>query len=227
MAESQDVNALKRRGRRRLVGAIALVLLAAIVLPMVFDPEPRSGVPPVNVRIPSEDGASFSPKAGTGMRPAAEPAPKAVEKPVPPSEPAQPAAKAPEPDDAKARAEPPAKEPAKIPEKRARTIEPEASAKPVEKPVASSAPTAAPAAAPAGEQFVVPVAALAQADRVKELVAKLKSARLPHYTEPVATAGGTVTRIRVGPYSTRESAEDARLRLERIGLKPGKVLTKP
>jgi DedD protein len=39
MAEDQDVNTLKRRGRRRLVGAIALVLAAVIVLPMVFDSE--------------------------------------------------------------------------------------------------------------------------------------------------------------------------------------------
>jgi len=43
MAEAQDVNTLKRRGRRRLVGAIALVLLAVIVLPMVFDTGPRFG----------------------------------------------------------------------------------------------------------------------------------------------------------------------------------------
>ena len=39
--EQQDVETLKRRGRRRLVGAVALVLAAVIVLPMVFDPEPR------------------------------------------------------------------------------------------------------------------------------------------------------------------------------------------
>ena len=63
MAESQDVNTLRRRGRRRLVGAVALVLLAAIVLPMVFDPEPKPGAPPVSVRIPGEDDANFAPKA--------------------------------------------------------------------------------------------------------------------------------------------------------------------
>jgi len=46
MAENEDVNTLKRRGRRRLVGAIALVLAAVIVLPMVFDSEPRGSAPP-------------------------------------------------------------------------------------------------------------------------------------------------------------------------------------
>ena len=62
MAESDDVNTLKRRGRRRLVGAIALVLAAVIVLPMVFDSEPRGTAPPVSVRIPSEDESGFTPK---------------------------------------------------------------------------------------------------------------------------------------------------------------------
>jgi DedD protein len=62
MAEQQqDVDTLKRRGRRRLVGAVALVLLAVIVLPMVFDPEPRRSAPPVSVRIPGEDDSAFKP----------------------------------------------------------------------------------------------------------------------------------------------------------------------
>ena len=63
--EQQDVETLKRRGRRRLVGAVALVLLAVIVLPMVFDPEPKSTLAPVSVRIPGEnDAPPFTPKHG-------------------------------------------------------------------------------------------------------------------------------------------------------------------
>ena len=62
LKQQQDVETLKRRGRRRLVGAVALVLLAVIVLPMVFDPEPRAAAPPVSVRIPGEDDAPFKPK---------------------------------------------------------------------------------------------------------------------------------------------------------------------
>src|SRR4026208_1725948 len=61
MAEAQqDAETLKRRGRRRLVGAVALVLAAVIVLPMVFDPEPR-GTAPGSVRIPAQDEAPFAP----------------------------------------------------------------------------------------------------------------------------------------------------------------------
>src|SRR5215510_10271580 len=77
MAESEDVNTLKRRGRRRLVGAIALVLAAVIVLPMVFDSEPKGSAPPVNVRIPGEDDSGFKPKVTTKGSPE-----KVVEKPV-------------------------------------------------------------------------------------------------------------------------------------------------
>jgi DedD protein len=84
MAESQDVNTLKRRGRRRLVGAIALVLLAVIVLPWIFDQQPRQ-TPPVSVRIPSQDETPFTPK------PVPKPAPVEAAKPAPVPEPAKPA----------------------------------------------------------------------------------------------------------------------------------------
>jgi DedD protein len=60
--EQQDVETLKKRGRRRLVGAVALVLLAVVVLPMVFDPEPKSTLLPVSVRIPGENETPFAPK---------------------------------------------------------------------------------------------------------------------------------------------------------------------
>ena len=63
MAEAaQDVEALKRRGRRRLVGAVALVLVAVIALPMVLDPEPKRADVAVNVRIPGENETAFAPK---------------------------------------------------------------------------------------------------------------------------------------------------------------------
>src|SRR5438874_1694137 len=75
--EQQDVETLKRRGRRRLVGAVALVLLAVIVLPMVFDPEPKSTQAPVSVRIPSEsDAPPFAPKAAPKPAAKSEPAPQ-------------------------------------------------------------------------------------------------------------------------------------------------------
>lgn len=212
MAESQEIGALRRRGRRRLVGAIALVLLAVIVLPMVFDSEPRQGAPAVSVRIPSEDDAGFSPK----------PAPKIPTAPATPSAPkAAPRApqESPKAESApKAESKPESKPEAKAEEKPALQAAAKAAAPEAEKQRAE--------AAMSGEQFVVPVAALASAEKVKELTARLSEAKLPYYTEPIATANGQVTRVRVGPFDDRAAAEKAAERLKTLGLKPGNVATK-
>src|SRR5215212_5328316 len=77
---AQDVALLQNRGRRRLVGAVALVLLAVIVLPMVFDPAPRQSAPPVSVRLPGENDAPFNPKPAPKAAPAVPKAPQAEEK---------------------------------------------------------------------------------------------------------------------------------------------------
>jgi DedD protein len=159
MAEQQqDVEALKRRGRRRLVGAVALVLAAVIVLPMVFDPEPRPTVPPVSVRIPGEDEAPFKPRA--------------------PEKKALPQKKS--PDSERARAE----------------------------------------AALAGAEYIVPVGAFTNPDGV---IAKLTAAKMPYYTE---TPKDKLTRVRAGPFSTKEAAEKALEKLKGLGLQPGSVTAK-
>ena len=230
MAESQEIGALRRRGRRRLVGAIALVLLAVIVLPMVFDSEPRQGAPAVSVRIPSEDDAGFSPK----------PAPKIPSAPKPAALPetqkpaAAPKAEA-KPDDKQQRAAVAPKAEPKPDEKQQKSAAaPKAEPKAEEKPAAQATPKAPQQeaeqqraqAAIRGEQFIIPVAALANADKLKELVARLNEAKLPYYTEPVATAQGQVTRVRVGPFGDRVAAEKAAERLKTLGLKPGSVVTR-
>ena len=47
----------KKRARRRLIGAVALVLAAVIGLPMVLDSEPKPIVDNISVQIPSKDKA--------------------------------------------------------------------------------------------------------------------------------------------------------------------------
>jgi DedD protein len=148
--EQQDVETLKRRGRRRLVGAVALVLLAVIVLPMVFDPEPRS-LPPVSVRIPGENDTPFNPKL--------------------PAKPAK--------------------------------------------------PEAPPATAEAGGDYVIAVGAFTNPEAV---IAKLAGANLPYYTEPVK---GNLTRVRAGPFPSREAADQAHDKLKALGLRPGSITAKP
>ncbi len=210
MAENQDVNMLKRRGRRRLVGAIALVLAAVIVLPMVFDSEPKGSAPPVSVRIPGEDDTGFTPKV-TPKSPAL-PELKAVEKVV-----AKTVEKAPEALPEKA-APPPAEKPAP---KIEITV---TKAKPPAPPVAEQKRAeAALTGAVGGEQFIVPAGAYADPTGVVE---KLKEAKVPYYTESLAIKGGTVTRVRAGPFASREAAEKAFEQLKGLGLKPGNIAAK-
>ena len=45
------------------------------------------------------------------------------------------------------------------------------------------------------------------------------------YTEVVTTNTGEVTRVRAGPYATREAAEKARAQLKKAGLE-GKIVPK-
>lgn len=199
MAEAEDIELLKRRGRRRLLGAIALVLLAVIVLPMVFDQEPKGTSVPVSVRIPSEDAVPISPKA-------ASPAKEPIAAP-----PAKPAAKGEERENGKADGA--SKAPA-VPQERA---------------VAAPAPAAPQAveAKPAAKQaLIIPVVALANRDKLKAVTEKLKKAKLPYYTERVSTAKGTVTRVRVGPYDRREAAERALKKLRELGFTPGAITTR-
>ncbi|MGH8736325.1 MAG: SPOR domain-containing protein [Burkholderiales bacterium] len=189
MVEAQDVNTLKRRGRRRLVGAIALVLLAVILLPMVFDSEPRQANAPVDVRIPSED-TKFAPKLPAAPAPSTE---KTVQGTSP--------------------------QPAATPHKAT------ASARREAPPTPNAVERARAEAALAGIEYVVPVAALADPERVTELTSRLAAAKLPYFTERIATNQGRVTRVRVGPFASREAAEKARAKLKGLGLKPGNVTT--
>ena len=60
---SDDEQNLRRKARRRLIGAFALTLAVVVVLPMVLDSEPRPTGLDIDLRIPSVDEAgAFVPK---------------------------------------------------------------------------------------------------------------------------------------------------------------------
>lgn len=69
MADNQDAIELQRRARRRLVGAIALVVFVVIVLPIIFDREPKPISQDLTIQIPSQDAGRFA----TRVLPATEP----------------------------------------------------------------------------------------------------------------------------------------------------------
>jgi DedD protein len=55
---------------------------------------------------------------------------------------------------------------------------------------------------------------------------KVAAAKLPHYTERLDAAPGDLTRLRAGPFPTREAAEKASSQLKRAGL-DARVVTLP
>jgi DedD protein len=94
--------------------------------------------------------------------------------------------------------------------------------KPALKPAAK--PTSPPQQAkPAatGEMFVVQLAALSDASKADALKGRAALAGFPAYTDKV----GTLTRVRVGPYTSREAAVAASVKLDQNGM-AGQILTR-
>src|SRR6185312_3410853 len=54
---------LRKRARRRLIGAVALVVAAIVILPMLLDSKPEERSQEIDIRIPSEDSVE---ELGTG-----------------------------------------------------------------------------------------------------------------------------------------------------------------
>jgi DedD protein len=215
MANDDAQTDLKKRSRRRLVGAAALALLAVIVLPMIMDPEPRPVGEDIQVRIPSDAGSNAA--ARTIELPTA----PAVAEPVAPAASAGPAPRAEKP-------EPPAPKPKAVETPAAKAQAPEpVPGKPsvapdeAERVAAILSGQAANAAASAattddrGPGFVVQVGAFSNAGSASALSDKIRQAGFKAYTRKV----GTTTRVRVGPYASREEAEAVAARMAGKGFK--------
>ena len=172
MASSQtpEASEIRRRGRQRLIGAVAIALLLIVFVPMLLDSEPRPAREEPKLEIPSRDKAP----------------------PLP-----APQGPASTPGEAKAPAVAP------VPATAAVTEEPTKAAP----KVAAVEPKAAPKSpAPARtEGFAVQVGAFQDEAKLQQVKEKLAAAKITAYTEPA----GSLTRLRVGPFPTRDAAEKA------------------
>jgi len=226
---------LKKRARRRLIGAIALVTIVAVFLPMVLDHEPRPVVQDINIQIPSPGSGTFTSKivplppgpsdGKSAAKSAAEP-PKAEPPKSDTAATATPPAAVAAAPEAKPAAETPAKPPAfdteAAPPKKAEPAPKPAAKKAAPKPAAKSAPAPKAAAKPADAKsaggFVVQVAALNDADKAKQMRDSIAASGIKSYTEVVPTVKGNVTRVRAGPFASRAEAEKMRDKLKDMGL---------
>ena len=211
------VDELKRRARRRLVGAIVLALAAAVVLPMLLESKPRPLGDDVSIKIPPIDSGKFvNPLSPETTGPST--APSAIR-----------AGTAPEPGAANAGAPGAERRPlersatAVAPAADARRDAPAAASSSAAADIGASGKSAAPATSatsstdvPAGA-FVVQIGAFADAQAAGDLAAKLKIDGFTAYTEPSGTGQGNMQRVRVGPFASREAADAALAKVKSAG----------
>lgn len=224
-ATSEEQLRMRRRARRRLLGAATLLLLAAIVLPMLLDKQPRPLDRDIEIRIPSQTAAplaSAPPVAATPSAPAivSPPSPVAADKavapppaaavgqtepPITPSTPPaesdtlhKPAAPKPTPEHK------PEQAAGKIPEKPSPKAE--AAHKSAETALEKPAiPT----------HFVVQLGAFSNAENVRQLRDKLLAGGIHTYTEALPSGA---TRVRAGPFKTREQADRTQASIALLGV---------
>jgi DedD protein len=179
---SPEQSDIRRRGRQRLIGAIAIAVLLVVFVPMILDSEPRSTHGNPALEIPSKENAPALPP----------PAPEAQAAKIPEAPPAEPPAK------------------------------PAIASKP-----APPVPVpAAKVAAPKLEGFAVQIGAFKDGDKLKQARDKLTAARIAHYVERRDTQSGELTRLRAGPFPTREAAERALAEVKAVAL-DGQVVPLP
>ena len=214
---------LKKRARRRLVGAIALALLAIIVLPMVMDHEPKPANQDIQIKIPSQEP--------DGLTPHVIPAPSSVVPPVangalPKTEIATVPNDKPQVD---SKAEPKQSDTvAAKPQQDVAESDTDAvsTTKPNEKTVADKATStrtvseahAAAVINATEEQWLVRLGAYQNAANVKQLLAKVKEAGIAAYAEKFDSPKGPRTRVLAGPFSSRDAAEKAQTRIKKLGV---------
>jgi DedD protein len=226
---------LKKRARRRLVGAVILVTAAAVLLPMVLDSEPKPLSQNIDIQIPSPDSGEFKPKSAASSsqeqpKPAARyggasPQPAAAVAGSTDPSPAVSGDKGPSAASSSEKTSAPVSSKEKTATATTSGDKPATSAKSAEKAAVADPPRTPVSETAAAGSYAVQVAALADARKVKELEKQMSGAGLKTYTEVVNTQAGEVTRVRAGPYASREAAEKARAQLKKAGL-DGKIVQK-
>ena len=220
MTDSENID-LQKRSRRRLVGAAALALVAAVVLPMVMEDEPGFPVQEIHVSIPDRDADSTLAKP-IGNRPQAAPGADFVPAPQEVAS-----------DDSEAPTDEIITPPVAPPAQTAQSSETPTSAVTAPAPKPTAPPTVTPApsdesarvkaildgklasnATTSDRAYVVQVGAFGEPTKAASLSGDLNKRGFTSYTE----RAGPVTRVRVGPFTSKEEADRAAERLRALNM---------
>ncbi|HTH59154.1 MAG TPA: SPOR domain-containing protein [Paraburkholderia sp.] len=230
----------KQRARRRLVGAIALVIAAVIVLPMILDTHPKPVTDDIAIDIPSrpapkaaarDDAQDTQAGVAPDNPPAADAAPVAsglaaanassapgaapqTTQTAQASKPAAPAAASKQA--ARSQAGPNKATAATVTQREASPSDTDV------EPGPSSSDDAGTPSAPPGARYALQLGSFADDASARNWVSKLKAAGVPAYTERRKEADGTTrTLLRAGPFADRAAASAAIAKVRSAGLGAG------
>lgn len=219
--------------QNRLVGTIVLVALGVIVLPGLLDGQkkhyqdefaaiplvPKPGdrdepdmMPAATQALPTQppEGAAEEVRAGDAAAPSLDPSryasttnPELDPTPAPVEQPKPKSVEKPKPQ----------QKPQPQPQ-----VEATPAPAPAPKPAAEEKP------APTGKAYVVQLGALKNADKVNEIVGKLRGAGFRVYTSPSTPVQGKITRILVGPDASRDKLKSSLGELQQISGLSGVVM---
>ena len=200
--------------KQRLLGAVVLIALAIIFVPMLFSGSgPKQDSSTVNLELPPPPSREFETRVlpvDAGNRDAS---------PMPSREamPAEPVTtidtQAPERPDALAQDQQP------VPAASA-PVEPVAA-----EPVAPANPARVEAGKAAGARYLVHLGFYSSNKNADDLVATLKRSGFAAYAEAAEFNGKAAQRVRVGPFADRAEAEAARIRIKQVRSDvPGSVI---
>ncbi len=207
---SEEEIQLRKRARRRLVGAVTLVAAAIVILPMLLDSKPEQRSQEIDIRIPSEDSAgefgsgatrpigatdaANTEKSSTGIGQEEQVTPEPPVKPVPS---------------------------VALP------------VKPTEKNTDAKVGSEGGKPSAATDAFVVQLGAFSNPAKARQQLHNLMSKDSSEYMDSKDDTGakaytetlkadkgsekGEITRVRVGPFRTREQAEVIRQKLKKLG----------
>lgn len=237
-AAGESIELVRRRARHRLIGAVVLVSIAVVGFPLMFDTQPRPVAVDTPILVPDRPTNALAnatpalPAAASPAKPLLpEPQPLKAQdgldekeelvqasKPAPVDEPKSPQALSPKPS-----------EPAPLPPVVKAEVKPVPSktdkSEPVAKPNEDGNKARAllegkPPAAGA-DRHVVQVGAFTDASKVREVRRKLEQEGLSTFTQVVEGKDGkSTTRVRVGPFSSREEAEKVAARIRKLEFSP-------
>lgn len=212
-SQSEQELQFKKRARRRLVGAVALVLLMVVLLPMLLEDrvaEPQKEE--VVISIPSQDTQLDTKSDAPSANVAEMPQSAVAETPsvnAPPSTNSTIA-------EVKTPEVKPTEPPAQMSQNVAKEVEvaPVQEAKPApkeqEKPKGDKTTTAG--------NYYVQIGVFSNPEKVKQLQSKLNDSALKSSTELIDTPKGTKTRLRVGMFSSKNDAEAALVKVKALGM---------